>query len=285
MFERKCPKCDRTITYKSKQRFKESSLANCKCKKCAGLERMQRPELIANLKEKNSGKNNPMFGKTFYEIWVEKHGKTEADRLLLEHSKNSARIGKNNPMFGKTFYDAWKESGFSEQEIKEKAKHMSAKLSARSSGKNNPMFGKPSPKKSGNGWKGTFKSFFFRSLLELSYLLQMSKDGKRVESGESTKHRISYVIDGLSRNYFPDFFLPDENIYVEIKPSSLVSSRVNVAKFKALTESGNKLIVITEKDLHPITSQLLEEMISKGDIELTDSTKVKFEKWKSQRTN
>lgn len=43
------------------------------------------------LSEKSKGENNPMFGKTFYEIWEETYGKEEADKKLLEYKNN-----KNN---------------------------------------------------------------------------------------------------------------------------------------------------------------------------------------------
>jgi len=43
------------------------------------------------LRKKNKGINNPMFGKTFYEIWVKKYGKEEADKKMKEKNEK-ARI-------------------------------------------------------------------------------------------------------------------------------------------------------------------------------------------------
>ena len=53
----------------------------------------------------------------------------------------------------------------------EKAKVIKEKFSLRMRGKNNHMYGKPSPNGSGNGWSGHYGSFYFRSLLELSFLI------------------------------------------------------------------------------------------------------------------
>jgi hypothetical protein len=40
------------------------------------------------LSEKSKGKNNAMFGKTFYEIWFMKYGKEIADKKLKEYKNN-----------------------------------------------------------------------------------------------------------------------------------------------------------------------------------------------------
>jgi hypothetical protein len=41
-----------------------------------------------------SGKNNPMYGKSFYDVWVEKYGKDEAD-IKMEEWINKRRNRKN----------------------------------------------------------------------------------------------------------------------------------------------------------------------------------------------
>ena len=62
------------------------------------------------------GENNPMFGRTNYDVWLDKYGKVEADRLESERRRKfSISIsGKNNPFFGKAHsqetIDALKES-------------------------------------------------------------------------------------------------------------------------------------------------------------------------------
>lgn len=92
----------------------------------------------AKISNKTAGKNNPMYGKSYYDIWVTKYGKKEAD-ILLE---------------------------------KKKAKHRKS-----SAGKNNPMYNKPSPNGSGNGYKGRYKGLFFRSLRELSFMIKCDEFG------------------------------------------------------------------------------------------------------------
>lgn len=64
---------------------------------------------IDNLKIKNSGEGNPMFGRTPYDIWIEKYGKEEADIRLnnMNEKKSEKMLGERNPMFGRTPYDVW----------------------------------------------------------------------------------------------------------------------------------------------------------------------------------
>jgi hypothetical protein len=45
-------------------------------------------------KSSHPGKLNPMFGKSFYDIWVNKYGKEEADkRMLIKKQKHSIKGG------------------------------------------------------------------------------------------------------------------------------------------------------------------------------------------------
>jgi len=45
-------------------------------------------EMKQKLGEKSKGENNPMAGKSIYNVWVEKYGKEEADRRLEEYKNN-----------------------------------------------------------------------------------------------------------------------------------------------------------------------------------------------------
>jgi hypothetical protein len=50
---------------------------------------------------------------------------------------------------------------------------MKKKMSDSISGEKNFWFGKPSPVGSGNGWSGWYKGWYFRSLLELSFMIKV----------------------------------------------------------------------------------------------------------------
>ena len=76
--------------------------------------------------KKYSGSNNPMYGKSVYNVWVEKYGKEEADKrfeIRKNKTKNTinsfskekkdtinakkALKGNKNGMYGKSVYDVW----------------------------------------------------------------------------------------------------------------------------------------------------------------------------------
>jgi len=67
--------------------------------------------LLGKNKGKYDGKNNPMFNKKVYDIWVETYGKEEADKkqLIYKRKISEKTAGKNNPMFNKKVYDIWVE--------------------------------------------------------------------------------------------------------------------------------------------------------------------------------
>jgi len=77
---------------------------------------------IELLKKRNKGDGNPMYGRTPYDIWLEKYGKEIADQKQVEwkinHDKNMPR-GENNHMFGTTLYDIWlKKYGKEEADVR-----------------------------------------------------------------------------------------------------------------------------------------------------------------------
>lgn len=93
------------------------------------------------------------------------------------------------------------------------------------------MYGKPSPKGSGNGWSGHYKGKYFRSLLELSYIVSiLERFQLQWESAEQKKFRIKYIDEvGETRNYYADFVI-NEKYLVECKPKNLQNSERVLAK-------------------------------------------------------
>ncbi len=124
-----------------------------------------------------------------------------------------------------------------------KASKIRKKLSIATSGKNNPMYGKPSPIGSGNGWSGWFDGIYFRSLLELSYMVYLIENDIQFENGEKRKYAIEYTLNEKKHIYYSDFYLLESNELIEIKPSNLINTKVNLAKAKAARLKFNYKIV------------------------------------------
>ena len=180
-------------------------------------------------------------GKSYSEMYSEE----KVNEIKSKLSKASS--GENNPMFGDhehtkglKAYNASRQ-GVSWEDFygKELSDKMKKQMSEKMSGEKNHMFGKPSPVGSGNGWSGWYKHFYFRSLLELSFLVEH-------QNAENAEHiKIHYIdFDGKERTYHPDF-IEDNKLY-EIKPQNLVDTATNKLKFEAAKKycEENMLIFI-----------------------------------------
>jgi hypothetical protein len=180
-------------------------------------------EFRQKISKATKGKKNPMYGKSYYNIWVEKYGKEEADRR---------------------------------QKIKKE------KNSIASRGKRNPMYGKRSPNGSGNGWSGWYKGWFFRSLKELSYMIkEIEKKNKKWRTAETKDLRIKYIdYKGDERTYVADFLI-NEEVLVEVKPTKLKSSLSVRLKAEAAKKfCKNKGLIYKIKDVDRITDKEIRNL-------------------------
>lgn len=265
-FKRNCPSCDKEMIYKNKTTFKRASSMNTKCMKCnnsgqnnpfygkthnddtknifrennkKNIDKYQNKDFRDKISNHTKGSKNPMYGKNFYEIWVEKYGKDIADGKMIEFKM---------------------------------------KQSINNTGENNSMFGKPSPNGSGNGWSGWYGKFFFKSLKELSFILMMEKEGIDIESAERKKFRIEYIDrDGNKRNYYPDFFIREKNLIIECKPSHFFESeQVLLKKESALIFCKENGLSYKLVDPVKLTSHEIKDLYDRGLIRFIDRYEQKY---------
>jgi hypothetical protein len=198
-------------------------------------------EFREKMSKVTSGKNNPMYGRTFYEIWVNKYGQDIADEKLKEHKK---------------------------------------KLSIISSGENNRMFGKPSPNGSGNGWSGWYNGWFFRSIKELTYMIKViERFALKWETAEDKRYKITYTdYKGVKRNYFPDFVINDTYL-VEVKPKNLFKSESVLIKkeyaIKFCKQNGFKYKL---RSIDNLSDEEISQLYLTGKIKFTNRYDEKFRK-------
>lgn len=256
MYTRNCPECKQEIAYKSKHNCSYAERDNRLCKKC-----------------QFKGERNPFFGKTHTE---ETKKKILANRDFSVYKTDEFRskmkqlvIDGKTGMTGRSVYSVWVEK-YGKEEADKRLEQFKIKTSKNNSGKNNPMYGKPAPNGAGNGWKGWYKSVFFRSLRELMFMIE--NDGL-FQSAE--KIRISYQFNGKNRTYAPDFIVG--NRLIEIKPAKLHDSPNNLAKFAAAKDfcdqNGLTFKVIDVKiDVDLITANLQYIVFQSNYLE-------RFQKW------
>jgi hypothetical protein len=195
-----CIHCSKKIFFKNPQKIESTH----QCRSCQGDG------------EKNSFYNKKHTEKTKEKISISQTGKTRTEEWKKNFS--IANSGKNSPMFGKTAYDIWLEK-YGKEEADQRKTVWKNKLSIAHKGKKNPMYGKPAVQGSSNGWSGWYKGWFFRSLLELSYVVKVLEQGNlKWCSAETKDFMIPYInSEGTDRTYFPDFFV-DSHKLIEIKP-------------------------------------------------------------------
>ena len=240
---RSCPQCGKELSYSNKKNRNTAEKKMLCCISCSHKNAHLRPEVILKNKEraallskKYKGSGNPFFGKRHTE---ESKVKMIKDRdfniyktAKFKEKMSKVTSGKNNAMYGKNFYDIWvKKYGVENADLR--MKELSEIRSVNSSGSNNPMYGKPSPHGSGGGWSGWYKGWYFRSLRELSYMVEVIEKNKikwrSAEKGIKIKYKDH---KGNDRTYRPDFILEDR-ILIEIKPEKLMNTPLNVKKKEA----------------------------------------------------
>ena len=215
-------------------------------KNCKGLTLEQRlgeekaQQTKQKMSEKNKGEKHPNYG-----------GKYSRFEGAIKWNQDNLK--------GKTLEDAY---GF------EKAQKIKAKIGEHSKGENNPMFGKASPLGAGNGWKGYYKNIYFRSILELKYLKYLLDNNIIFENGEKAKYRIPYILwDGTNRTYATDYYLPETNVFIELKPKKLIDTPTNKLKFEAARELlGDRHIILTENDVQLFPLEEMYELYLSEDL-------------------
>lgn len=240
-FKRNCPKCDKDILYRTTKGLDYAEKNNRPCRSCWSKDVGNRPEVKKQRSNSSKGKKNPRKGKTYFEYWKEQFGEEVAEQ---------------------------------------KREEMHIKYSIMTSGENNPMYGKERPVGAGNGISGHYKSHYFRSLLELSYLMYLLSNKIDFESAEKKKYRIPYLLDGIKKTYAADFYLIETNQLIEIKPKRLTTTKQNIEKFKVAKEIyKEKYKVLTEHEIDFIDSELLFDLYIRKEIIFTNKSELKVKKF------
>lgn len=209
----------------------------------------------------SKGESNPMHGKRVRDVWLEKHGEEKTNELLEQRRIRQVRAtaGEKNGMHGKNHTADSRQkisnfrSGKTLEELwgEERAQEYKEELSNKMRGAGNPMFGKTSS--GGRSIKGTYKGYFFRSLLEYSFMRHLEEHGHSLEDIDYETVRIP-VNDTMT--YKPDFFIPATQTLYEVKAAYAVSLEENLIKFEAARyyckEKGWTFAVVTEHDFRKI---------------------------------
>lgn len=280
-------KCDECFnTYESVYR----NLMRCRqlygkdyCRSCK--QKIQYKQGRRDIQAKKFGEYAKTFqkGKSFEELY----GLEKANKL--KQGVSSRNTGEKNPNsgakyshgFGDDYLKALMSQPLETRVGKQRALEIKAKLSKAASGKNNPMYGKPSPTGSGNGWSGWYKGWYFRSLLELSYMINVIEaQGLSWESGEQKQYRIPYELGGVPRNYYCDFVIGAA--LIEIKPKNLKNMALNLIKRAAAeawcTDHGFQYLLILSDTFTKLSEKEIADLRNTGVIKFLPRYEEKYKK-------
>ena len=291
-FNRNCPKCNKKLTYTNKKNRNSANKKKSLCASCATKitenDPVHKEKMTAYRRELYKERGNPFRGKKHSD--KSKENMKKAQQALdkknnpiyqsKEFREKSARKGSKNGMYGKTIYGVWLEK-YGKEEADRRDKILRAKRSKAVSGKNNPMYGKPSPQGAGNGWSGWYKGWFFRSIRELSYMINVIEAKKlKWRTAETRDLSIKYInYDGTERTYRADFLI-NEKTMVEVKPIKLFNTPNNLLKKKAAIKFCNKngydykVVDIKLLDINKIVS-----LYNHKEIKFTKKYEEKYKKY------
>jgi hypothetical protein len=268
----KCEECVNIINYKELLTYKTAIKRNKNFGLCSSCVK--------------KGSRNPFFNK--------KHTKESMDKML-ETSNNSEerkkyyqkirtkeyrdKLGEwmknNSPMRGNSYYKIWVQK-YGKDEADKMNRECSLKKSVK--GEKNYWFGKTPPFGSGNGWSGWYKGWYFRSLLELSYMVKIiEKNNIEWKCGESKEYKIEYVYKNSIKNYFPDFILNDKYM-IECKPKRLWKTDwVMVKKTAAEEFCLNNGLIYKLREVSKLTNDEILSLYQNGDLVWIERYRIKFE--------
>jgi len=253
---RKCSFCNEIVFHKNVKNRIRCENDDKKCYKCISLIK----------KDIYKGDGNPFYGKRHTE---ENKIRYRSIHKGKRYSKETEfKKGHHNPD-QKTNYEYWIIK-YGKIEADKRNEIFKKKISILNSGKLNPMYGKPAPVGSGNGWSGWYKNWYFRSLLELSYMIFIiERFNLAWENGENRKNKMTYFINGICRNYFPDFIINNKYV-IECKPKKLWNTEINILKYEfGKIQCEEKGYILKRVDCSKIKKKELIQLYLNDDVKFT----------------
>ena len=208
-----------------------------------------------------------MNDKTTQEWWQLRYRDDwEVHKVAWQNAISKTNSGENNPMFGRRdqmhglqkFVSGTLGKTVEEIHGEEKGRAIRALKSVQTRGELNPAFGKVYAR-GGRSVKGHYKSFFFRSLLEYSFMKHLERRGfDLARDVRYERFRVPYIFEEHKRTYTVDFHVVPEKIVYEVKPCYIAAKppTEQLAKWEAariwLADQGLEFRVVTEDDFEKL---------------------------------
>lgn len=257
--------------------MRRSEIKQTVCRSCVSRRNATLPTSVS--KRDRTGANNPFYGKkhSAESIAAMKYERTDAHRDALSALQRERWL-VNNPMKGKSLLELWTAKYGYEHALELEAERI-LKLTARMTGVTNPMYGKPAPVGAGAGWQGWYQGQFFRSLRELSFMLE----NPLAISAETENWRATYIThSGSKRTTVPDFVIEEEKRVIECKPKKLHQTLSVLARAEAIDNlAASRGYTFELVDPGYVQFSDLMVLYSTGLVILTKKTEERLKRWHS----
>lgn len=109
---------------------------------------------------------------------------------------------------------------------------------------------------------GKIYGLYYRSSYEKQFIITCYNNNININiiSAESKEFRVPNIYNGKRKFYYPDFYLPNYNIIIEIKPTSLLLDEQTISKINAALKYHENFTILTEEDLFDINLQWVKEL-------------------------
>ncbi len=271
MYSRNCPKCNSILFHKSKYTRNSANKKGTICGSCS--KRKCELKYYENLSRNCPNCDNIIK----YSHIGDKIKAYKNNTLCKKCMLNSGKYIKGQePTNTKSIYICWlNKFGKGEADLKlEKFKQLQ---SFNNSGNKNSMYGKCTPIGSGNGWSGWYKGWYFRSILELSYVIKViERYNLNWQSAEKNTLTCKYIFNNAERTYRADFIINSKYL-VDCKPKKLQKSLENLAKREAMSKFCNSIgLIFKYSDIPKLTNDEILELYIKKQIKFLDRYEKKF---------
>jgi predicted RNA-binding Zn-ribbon protein involved in translation (DUF1610 family) len=261
-----------------------------------------KPRIDGHLKHEKAEFTCTSCGATFMRKWSamensrKTHGTILCPSCAMSHSgTNEYRGGTFKARMGNR-YDTWhanssaasyfhtlnrelKGISYEERYGAEKAADIRARISKTGRLKSKHA---PAPQGSGNGWSGHYHGTYFRSLKELSFIINVIEaEHHTFENAEKACFGIPYADEkGDMHIHYADFVL-DGSTIVEVKPARLAQSPKVKAKQAAgekwAAERGMQYVLRLDNSFPLLTDEQMTTLHDSGDVVFISRYEAKYQ--------
>lgn len=236
----------------------------CKNKSCKKEIHRKGPQSPEHIQKRVSSTNQVKKEATRKNTMIERYGNTNFGQFFTPEMRSKSYKGlKKSDSHIRNIILSKRRNGTINHSLETRMK-VSASLKRFWTNNDNPPVIVPR-KYNGNHKHGYYNGFYYRSSYELKFLTLCERFNISLVSAENSTYRVMYYLNGNIKFYYPDFYMVDHDLVIEIKPSSMIKYGSNITKITAARKRyGDGYLVVTEKVLKLSPEEFYEYILSRS---------------------